>query len=145
MSKFFKTVLLGGLTGAAVAYLLTSKEGKALQEKAKTLVTDYQEDPDAYHQLVKDKVEHYGQEVVDGLNSYHRQWQEGKLTKEDCLSLMKETSSQVLDATKEKVNQVKDSLVATDNSPEQEEKLPEVGGYIDDIVIDYDDLEQHKK
>lgn len=145
MSKFFKTVLLGGLTGVATAYLLTTKEGKALQDKAKKLLSAYQEDPASYHDLVKDKLAKGQQQVAQGARHYQQQWQDGQLTTQDLLDLLKEGSSQVLDVTKEKVTQVKDSLVTTNNSPEQEEKLPEVGGYIDDIVIDYTDLVDKKK
>ncbi|TWT10473.1 YtxH domain-containing protein [Streptococcus sp. sy004] len=113
MSKFFRTVLFGSLSGATAAYLLTSKEGKILQSKAKDFIVAYQENPEAYHELVKEKIDYYRQQMIKKVQSYQEDLQT------------------TLDKDAELTGQA--------------EKLPEVSAYIDDIVLDYDDVINKKK
>lgn len=142
MGKFLKTVILGGLSGAAAAYFLTSKKGKELQGKVSDFVTDYQENPADYNQLIKDKTLDYKEKAVANFNHYKEQWESGELTKEDVLEAVKDRAGQLVTTVNEVKGQAKETLEQADQAVE----LPEVGGIVDDIVIDYvEDLDETTK
>ena len=61
------SLLIGTITGASVAYFLTTKKGKELTGKVKGFVKEYQENPQEVHDSVKQSAMELSKQASDAI------------------------------------------------------------------------------
>lgn len=115
MSKFFKTAIIGAVSGAAAAYFLNSDKGKELKNRAEAAYEGYRENPEAYHQKAKEKTSEYGHLAVDTFNEVKEQFEAGELTPEQMLQVIKDKANQVVQKTKENLSEVSQTTDSADD------------------------------
>lgn len=131
--KFFKTLLVGFVTGAAATYFLNTEEGKKTKAKVMKTLDDYKADPDSYHQLVKEKANDYKNLAEETLKDYKDKFESGQLSGDDILASVKDKAKEVADLASASFTEVVDNV--TDLSESQD--LTTTQAEVDDIVIDY--------
>ena len=61
------SLLIGTITGASVAYFLTTEKGKELTGKVKGFVKEYQENPQEVHDSVKQSAMELSKQASDAM------------------------------------------------------------------------------
>lgn len=95
MSKFIKTLIVGAASGAAAAYFIGTEKGREVADKVKASISDYQNDPENYHQKAKDKVVEYKELATTTFEEYKSKWESGELTTDNLNQVVKDTLTQV--------------------------------------------------
>lgn len=131
--KFFKTLLLGFVTGAAATYFLGTEEGRKTKDKALRTLDDYKAYPDSYHQLAKEKASDYKNLAETTLKGYKAKFESGDLTGDDILTSVKDKVKEVADLASASFTEVVDNVTDLSESQDLTATKAEVG----DIVIDY--------
>lgn len=135
MGKFLNMVIIGAVSGAAAAYLLSTDKGKQIKQKVSETFTAYKENPEEYHHYAAQKANEYKSAAVNTVKEYKEKIETGELTKDDVVSVVKEKASQVGDFANQTLSEVKDRLSQT--AEKSEETAEAVKAEVDDIVIDY--------
>ncbi|VTS17761.1 gas vesicle protein [Streptococcus pseudoporcinus] len=133
MSKFLKSLVIGTATGVVTAYFLSSEKGKALKARAEKAFEAYKENPDDYHQMVKEKGSEYSSLAKDTFNTYKHKFENGELTPEQVLETVKETTNQFIQKASQYFAEQ-----ASESSSEADVTLSE-----EDVIINYADIENH--
>lgn len=134
MKKLTKSLLFGVALGVGTAYFLQTSKGKKLTTKAKELLLSYQEDPESYNQLVKNKADEYKEVTLDKLNNYQSKYKNMNLNMDDIVNQVKEKKDNVKDIISKKA----DKLSGVTKKKQDKRSKAEV----DDIIIDYLDDEE---
>lgn len=121
------SLLLGAVSGAAVAYVLTSKKGKEITEKVQDFVVDYREDRDKTHEAVVQSVKDFSDQAVKAINQTKEKFENGEITAETVLESVKDTTKSVVDYSQDKFQEIKEKF-------EKEEEILEEE--ISDIVVE---------
>lgn len=142
MSKLLKSVVAGLATGAAAAYIFGTKKGQEMTEKVSDFITDYKGNPDSYHEAVREKATAYKDLAVDTFNDYKEKFATGEVTPKDLVDAAKEKVNQVVDVASEKVVAVKDQLKEEDLFMRSKDKsFDEEVTPKEDIIITLKDTE----
>ncbi|MGT2935785.1 YtxH domain-containing protein [Streptococcus castoreus] len=129
MSKCFKTLMIGAVSGAAVGYFLSTEKGKAFKARVEKACQAYKENPNEYHQLVKEKGSEYLSLACDTFNDLREKVESGDLTGDQLLDLFKDKATDFMQKTKTPVVDVEiNDHFSVDLSE-------------NDIIIDYEDIE----
>ena len=137
------SLLLGAVSGAAVAYVLTSKKGKEITEKVQDFVVDYREDRDKTHEAVVQSVKDFSDQAVKAINQTKEKVENGEITAETVLESVKDTTKSVVDYSQDKFQEIKEKFEKEEEILEEEisdivveegEKAPS-----EEIIIDLED------
>ena len=121
------SLLLGAVSGAAVAYVLTSKKGKEITEKVQDFVVDYREDRDKTHEAVVQSVKDFSDQAVKAINQTKEKFENGEITAETVLESVKDTTKSVVDYSQDKFQEIKEKFEKEEENLEEE---------ISDIVVE---------
>ena len=136
----FSSILLGTISGAAVAVFLTSKKGKEVTAKVSDFMNDVKENPDDFKDQVVQKANQFSNQAVEVVNQAKEKVESGEITGETVLDSVKEATKQVVDFSQEKMQEWKEKMESEGISPEEFKKsAPESAENeptSEDIVID---------
>lgn len=120
MGKFLKSVILGAASGAAAAYFLGTEKGKKFISKAKESFEDYKANPEAYHEVAKEKVAEYKDLATETFTEYKGKWESGEFSAENIGQAVKATVEQVKKKVSETVQTVSEDDIIIVEVPEEE-------------------------
>lgn len=145
----FSSILLGTISGAAVAVFLTSKKGKEVTAKVSDFMNDVKENPDDFKDQVVQKANQFSNQAVEAVNQAKEKVESGEITGETILDSVKEATKQVVDFSQEKFQEWKEKMESEGISPEEFEKsAPESAENeptSEDIVIDLTEENQESE
>lgn len=136
----FSSILLGTISGAAVAVFLTSKKGKEVTAKVSDFMNDVKENPDDFKDQVVQKANHFSNQAAEAVNQAKEKVESGEITGETFLDSVKEATKQVVDFSQEKMQEWKEKMTPEGISPEDfkktEQEPIDKETTSEDIVID---------
>ena len=136
----FSSILLGTISGAAVAVFLTSKKGKEVTAKVSDFMNDVKENPDDFKEQVVQKANHFSNQAAEAVNQAKEKVESGEITGETILDSVKEATKQVVDFSQEKMQEWKEKMTPEGISPEDfkktEQEPVDKETTSEDIVID---------
>ena len=136
----FSSILLGTISGAAVAVFLTSKKGKEVTAKVSDFMNDVKENPDDFKDQVVQKANHFSNQAAEAVNQAKEKVESGEITGETILDSVKEATKQVVDFSQEKMQEWKEKMTPEGISPEDfkktEQEPVDKETTSEDIVID---------
>ena len=136
----FSSILLGTISGAAVAVFLTSKKGKEVTAKVSDFMNDVKENPDDFKDQVVQKANHFSNQAAEAVNQAKEKVESGEITGETILDSVKEATKQVVDFSQEKIQEWKEKMTPEGISPEDfkktEQEPVDKETTSEDIVID---------
>ena len=136
----FSSILLGTISGAAVAVFLTSKKGKEVTAKVSDFMNDVKENPDDFKDQVVQKANHFSNQAAEAVNQAKEKVESGEITGETVLDSVKEATKQVVDFSQEKMQEWKEKMTPEGISPEDfkktEQEPVDKETTSEDIVID---------
>ena len=136
----FSSILLGTISGAAVAVFLTSKKGKEVTAKVSDFMNDVKENPDDFKEQVVQKANHFSNQAAEAVNQAKEKVESGEITGETVLDSVKEATKQVVDFSQEKMQEWKEKMTPEGISPEDfkktEQEPIDKETTSEDIVID---------
>lgn len=136
----FSSILLGTISGAAVAVFLTSKKGKEVTAKVSDFMNDVKENPDDFKDQVVQKANHFSNQAAEAVNQAKEKVESGEITGETILDSVKEATKQVVDFSQEKMQEWKEKMTPEGISPEDfkktEQEPIDKETTSEDIVID---------
>mgnify|MGYP000329317222 FL=1 len=136
----FSSILLGTISGAAVAVFLTSKKGKEVTAKVSDFMNDVKENPDDFKEQVVQKANHFSNQAAEAVNQAKEKVESGEITGETVLDSVKEATKQVVDFSQEKMQEWKEKMTPEGISPEDfkktEQEPVDKETTSEDIVID---------
>ena len=136
----FSSILLGTISGAAVAVFLTSKKGKEVTAKVSDFMNDVKENPDDFKDQVVQKANHFSNQAAEAVNQAKEKVESGEITGETILDSVKEATKQVVDFSQEKFQEWKEKMTPEGISPEDfkktEQEPVDKETTSEDIVID---------
>ena len=135
----FSSILLGTISGAAVAVFLTSKKGKEVTAKVSDFMNDVKENPDDFKDQVVQKANQFSNQA-EAVNQAKEKVESGEITGETVLDSVKEATKQVVDFSQEKMQEWKEKMTPEGISPEDfkktEQEPVDKETTSEDIVID---------
>lgn len=137
MNKFFKTVIVGAVSGFAAAYFLSTEKGKEIKERATKAYEAYKENPDEYHQKAKEKTAEYTNLATDTFNDYKERFESGELTVDDVLATVKTKGEDALSFIAEKVSEITENQKPNDDVTVDADFDIKEDNTEEDIIIDY--------
>ena len=136
----FSSILLGTISGAAVAVFLTSKKGKEVTAKVSDFMNGVKENPDDFKEQVVQKANHFSNQAAEAVNQAKEKVESGEITGETILDSVKEATKQVVDFSQEKMQEWKEKMTPEGISPEDfkktEQEPIDKETTSEDIVID---------
>ena len=136
----FSSILLGTISGAAVAVFLASKKGKEVTAKVSDFMNDVKENPDDFKDQVVQKANQFSNQAVEAVNQAKEKVESGEITGETVLDSVKEATKQVVDFSQEKIQEWKEKMTPEGISPEDfkktEQEPVDKETTSEDIVID---------
>ena len=136
----FSSILLGTISGTAVAVFLTSKKGKEVTAKVSDFMNDVKENPDDFKDQVVQKANQFSNQAVEVVNQAKEKVESGEITGETVLDSVKEATKQVVDFSQEKMQEWKEKMTPEGISPEDfkktEQEPVDKETTSEDIVID---------
>ena len=103
----FSSILLGTISGAAVAVFLTSKKGKEVTAKVSDFMNEVKENPDDFKDQVVQKANQFSNQAVEAVNQAKEKVESGEITGETVLNSVKDATKQVVDFSQEKFQEWK--------------------------------------
>ena len=104
------SLLIGTITGASVAYFLTTKKGKELTNKVKGFVKEYQEHPQDVHESVKQTAVDFSKQATDAIQQTKEKVEKGEITKETVMETVKDKTQEVVDFSQDAIQTIKDKI-----------------------------------
>ena len=145
----FSSILLGTISGAAVAVFLTSKKGKEVTAKVSDFMNDVKENPDDFKDQVVQKANHFSNQAAEAVNQAKEKVESGEITGETILDSVKEATKQVVDFSQEKMQEWKEKMTPEGISPEDfkktEQEPVDKETTSEDIVIDLTEENQESE
>lgn len=104
------SILLGTVSGAALALFLTSDKGKQVCSQAQDFLDDLREDPEYAKEQVCEKLTEVKEQATDFVLKTKEQVESGEITLDTILEKAKCCAHQVTEASKETLNSFKEQL-----------------------------------
>jgi len=104
------SILLGTVSGAALALFLTSDKGKQVCSQAQDFLNDLREDPEYAKEQVCEKLTEVKDQATDFVLKTKEQVEAGEITVDSVLAQAKSCARQATEATKETLNSFKEQL-----------------------------------
>ena len=104
------SILLGTVSGAALALFLTSNKGKQVCSQAQDFLDDLREDPEYAKEQVCEKLTEVKEQATDFVLKTKGQVESGEITVDSVLAQAKSYARQATEATKETLNSFKEQL-----------------------------------
>lgn len=104
------SILLGTVSGAALALFLTSDKGKQVCSQAQDFLDDLREDPEYAKEQVCEKLTEVKEQATDFVLKTKGQVESGEITVDSVLAQAKSYARQATAATKETLNSFKEQL-----------------------------------
>ena len=115
------SILLGTVSGAALALFLTSDKGKQVCSQAQDFLDDLREDPEYAKEQVCEKLTEVKEQATDFVLKTKEQVESGEITVDSVLAQAKSCARQATEASKETLNSLKEQLEEKVVVEEQEE------------------------
>ena len=104
------SILLGTVSGAALALFLTSDKGKQVCSQAQDFLDDLWEDPEYAKEQVCEKLTEVKDQATDFVLKTKEQVESGEITVDSVLAQAKSCARQATEASKEILNSFKEQL-----------------------------------
>ena len=104
------SILLGTVSGAALALFLTSDKGKQVCSQAQDFLDDLREDPEYAKERVCEKLTEVKEQATDFVLKTKEQVESGEITVDSVLAQAKSCARQATEASKEILNSFKEQL-----------------------------------
>ena len=104
------SILLGTVSGAALALFLTSDKGKQVCSQVQDFLDDLREDPEYAKEQVCEKLTEVKERATDFVLKTKGQVESGEITVDSVLAQAKSYARQATEATKETLNSFKEQL-----------------------------------
>ena len=104
------SILLGTVSGAALALFLTSDKGKQVCSQAQDFLDNLREDPEYAKEQVCGKLTEVKEQATDFVLKTKEQVESGEITVDSVLAQAKSCARQATEATKETLNSFKEQL-----------------------------------
>lgn len=104
------SILLGTVSGAALALFLTSDKGKQVCSQAQDFLDDLREDPEYTKEQVCEKLTEVKEQATDFVLKTKEQVESGEITVDSVLAQAKSCARQATEASKEILNSFKEQL-----------------------------------
>lgn len=104
------SILLGTVSGAALALFLTSDKGKQVCSQAQDFLDDLREDPEYAKEQVCEKLTEVKEQATDFVLKTKEQVESGEITLDTILEKAKCCAQQATEASKETLNGFKEQL-----------------------------------
>ena len=104
------SILLGTVSGAALALFLTSDKGRQVCSQAQDFLDDLREDPEYAKEQVCEKLTEVKEQATDFVLKTKGQVESGEITVDSVLAQAKSYARQATEATKETLNSFKEQL-----------------------------------
>ena len=102
------SILLGTVSGAALALFLTSDKGKPICSKAQDFLDDLREDPEYAKEQVCEKLTEVKEQATDFVLKTKEQVEAGEITVDSVLDQAKSYVFQATEASKDRFNNLKE-------------------------------------
>ena len=102
------SILLGTVSGAALALLLTSDKGKQVCSQAQDFLDDLREDPEYAKEQVCEKLTEVKEQATDFVLKTKEQVESGEITVDSVLDQAKSYVFQATEASKDRFNNLKE-------------------------------------
>ncbi|MDO4666889.1 MAG: YtxH domain-containing protein [Streptococcus sp.] len=129
------SLLLGAISGASVAYFLTTSKGKQVTKKVSDFVKNYHENPEQVHDSVVQSAKEFSDQAVTVIHQTKEKVENGEITTDTIIESVKETTKSVVDYSHDKFQEIKDRLEKEEEHLEEEssEETPETSLESDSI------------
>ena len=104
------SILLGTVSGVAVALFLTSEKGKRVTSQAQDFLEDLKEDPEYAKEQVCEKLTDVKDQTKEFVLKTKEQIESGEITIDTVLDKAKYHAQQATEASKETLNNLKEQL-----------------------------------
>ena len=104
------SILLGTVSGVAVALFLTSEKGKRVTSQAQDFIEDLREDPEYAKEQVCEKLTDVKDQTKEFVLKTKEQIESGEITIDTVLDKAKYHAQQAAEASKETLNNLKEQL-----------------------------------
>lgn len=104
------SILLGTVSGAALALFLTSDKGKQVCSQAQDFLDNLREDPEYAKEQVCEKLTEVKEQATDFVLKTKEQVESGEITVDSVLAQAKSCARQATEASKEILNSFKEQL-----------------------------------
>ena len=104
------SILLGTVSGAALALFLTSDKGKQVCSQVQDFLDDLREDPEYAKEQVCGKLTEVKEQATDFVLKTKEQVESGEITVDSVLAQAKSCARQATEASKETLNSFKEQL-----------------------------------
>ena len=104
------SILLGTVSGVAVALFLTSEKGKRVTSQAQDFIEDLKEDPEYAKEQALEKLTDVKEQTKEFVLKTKEQIESGELTIDTVLDKAKYHAQQATEASKETLNNLKEQL-----------------------------------
>ena len=102
------SILLGTVSGAALALFLTSDKGKQICSQAHDFLDDLREDPEYAKEQVCEKLTEVKEQATDFVLKTKEQVESGEITVDSILAQAKSYALQATEASKNQLNNLKE-------------------------------------
>ncbi|CTP14585.1 TPA: YtxH domain-containing protein [Streptococcus pneumoniae] len=102
------SILLGTVSGAALALFLTSDKGKQVCSQAQDFLDDLREDPEYAKEQVCEKLTEVKEQATDFVLKTKEQVESGEITVDSILDQAKSYAFQATEASKNQLNNLKE-------------------------------------
>ncbi|HHA8070233.1 TPA: YtxH domain-containing protein [Streptococcus pneumoniae] len=102
------SILLGTVSGAALALFLTSDKGKQVCSQAQDFLDDLREDPEYAKEQVCEKLTEVKEQATDFVLKTKEQVESGEITVDSILAQAKPYAFQATEASKNQLNNLKE-------------------------------------
>ncbi|CIQ66817.1 exported hydrophilic protein [Streptococcus pneumoniae] len=102
------SILLGTVSGAALALFLTSDKGKQVRSQAQDFLDDLREDPEYAKEQVCEKLTEVKEQATDFVLKTKEQVESGEITVDSVLDQAKSYVFQATEASKDRFNNLKE-------------------------------------
>jgi len=123
------SILLGTVSGAALALFLTSDKGKQVCSQAQDFLDDLREDPEYAREQVCEKLTEVKEQARDFVLKTKEQVESGEITFDSVLDQAKNCARQATEASKETFNNLKEQW-------QEQSTTPDVAEDQEEIIID---------
>ena len=104
------SILLGTVSGVAVALFLTSEKGKRVTSQAQDFIEDLKEDPEYAKEQALEKLTEVKEQTKEFVLKTKEQIESGEITIDTVLDKAKYHAQQAAEASKETLNNLKEQL-----------------------------------
>ncbi|EFX58520.1 MULTISPECIES: YtxH domain-containing protein [Streptococcus] len=102
------SILLGTVSGAALALFLTSDKGKQVCSQAQDFLDDLREDPEYAKEQICEKLTEVKEQATDFVLKTKEQVESGEITVDSVLAQAKSCARQATEASKDRFNNLKE-------------------------------------